>query len=98
MGLTARLRTLETKLLPVDDVPGLLIVLEEEDGVWHDWEGAVINPATVDPRTQVIRFRLRLDGPQQGNANDSRPFTKRVCIPPDPQVEVPLAAASVNLH
>jgi hypothetical protein len=63
MRLTTRLRMLEVKLRPEDDVPGLLIVLEE-DGVWHDWEGAVIDPATIDLRTQVIRFRLRPDGPQ----------------------------------
>jgi hypothetical protein len=63
MRLTTRLRTLETKLLLDDDMPRVLIVLEE-DGVWHDWEGAVIDPATIAPRTQVILFRLRPDGPQ----------------------------------
>ena len=64
MRLTTRLRTLETKLRSEDDVPRLLIVLEEGDGVWHDWEGAVIDPKAVDPRTQVIIFRQRSDGPQ----------------------------------
>ncbi len=64
MRLTTRLRTLETKLRPEDEVPGFLIALEQ-DGVWHDWEGAVIDPTAVDPRTQVIRFRLRPDGPNE---------------------------------
>jgi hypothetical protein len=63
MRLTTRLRTLEAKLRPEDEVPGVLFVLEE-NGVWHDWEDTVIDPATVDPRTQVIRWSLRSDGPQ----------------------------------
>lgn len=63
MRLTTRLRTLETKLRPEDDVPGILFVLEE-DGVWHDWAGAAIDPEAIDPRTQVIVFRQRPDGPQ----------------------------------
>jgi hypothetical protein len=41
-----------------------VVIVLEEDGFWHDCEGAVIDPATVDSRTQVIRFRLRPDGPQ----------------------------------
>jgi hypothetical protein len=64
MRLTTRLRMLEAKLRPEDDVPKLLIVFEEEDGGWHDGRGVMIDPATVDPRTQVIRFRRRPDGPQ----------------------------------
>jgi hypothetical protein len=55
---------LEAKLRPEDDVPKLLIVFEEEDGGWHDGQGTAIDPATVDPRTQVIIFRKRPDGPQ----------------------------------
>jgi hypothetical protein len=64
MRLTTRLRMLEAKYRPENDVPRLLIVFEEADGVWHDGFGAAIDPAAVDPRTQVIRFRLRPDGPQ----------------------------------
>jgi hypothetical protein len=64
MRLTTRLRTLETKLGSEDEVPGVLIVFEEEDGVWHDWAGAMIDPEAVNPRTQVIRFKQRPDGPQ----------------------------------
>jgi hypothetical protein len=63
MQLVTRLAKIETKLQAENEVPGVVIVLEE-DGVRHDCEGAVIDPATVDPRTQVIRFRLRPDGPQ----------------------------------
>jgi hypothetical protein len=63
MRLATRLSTLETKLSAGDDDPGVLIVLEDEDGVWHDSQGTAIDPA-VDPRTQVIRFRQRPDGPQ----------------------------------
>ena len=64
MRLTTRLRMLEAKFRPKDDVPRLLIVFEEEDGGWHDGRGAAIDRATVDPRTQVIIFRKRPDGPQ----------------------------------
>ena len=64
MRLTTRLRVLEAKFRPEDDVPRVLIVFEEEPGVWRDGQGTVIDPATIDPRTQVIRFSLRPDGPQ----------------------------------
>ena len=64
MRLATRLRTLETKVQPQDDVPGLLIVFKEEDGTWHDGRDTTINPATVNPRTQVIRIRRPPDGPQ----------------------------------
>ena len=49
---------------PEVDVPGLLIVFEDEPGVWHDGQGTAIDPAMVDPRRQVIRFRRRPDGPR----------------------------------
>jgi hypothetical protein len=39
-------------------------VFEEADGTWHDGHGVPIDPAKVDPRTQVIVFRQRPDGPQ----------------------------------
>jgi hypothetical protein len=61
--LPTRLAKSETKLRAEDEVAEMLIMLEE-DGVWHDWEGAVIDRDKVDPRTQMIRFRLRPDGPQ----------------------------------
>jgi hypothetical protein len=64
MRLTTRLHMLEAKLQPEDDVPGVLIVFEDEDGTWHDRRGIAIDPSAVDPRTQVIRFRQRPDGPQ----------------------------------
>jgi hypothetical protein len=64
MRLTTRLHMLEAKLRPEDEVPGLLIVFEDEPGVWHDGQGTTIDPAMVNPRTQVIRLRLRPDGPQ----------------------------------
>jgi hypothetical protein len=64
MRLTTRLRELEAKFRPEDDVPGWLIVFEEEPGVWRDGQGTAIDPAAVDPRTQMIRFSLRPDGPQ----------------------------------
>ena len=47
-----------------DDVPAILIVFEEEEGVWHDGRGVTIDRETLDPRTQVIIFGLRPDGPQ----------------------------------
>jgi len=64
MQLKTRLRTLEAKFRPEDDVPRLLVVFEEEDGAWHDGRGAAIDPATVNPGTQVIVFSERPDGPQ----------------------------------
>jgi hypothetical protein len=64
MRLTTRLRTLEATFQPEDDVPGLLIEFEEADGVWQDGRGTTIDPATVDPRTQVIVICERPDGPQ----------------------------------
>ena len=63
MRLTTRLRMLEATLRPEDAVPDALIVLEE-NGVWRDGEGTVIDRATVDPQTQVIRYSLRPDGPK----------------------------------
>jgi hypothetical protein len=39
---------LEVKLRPEDDVPGMLIVFEDEDGTWHHGLGWAIDPATVD--------------------------------------------------
>jgi hypothetical protein len=56
MRLGTRLAKIETKLQAEDEVPGVVIVLEE-DGVRHDCEGTVIDPATVDPRTQEIRLQ-----------------------------------------
>jgi hypothetical protein len=64
MRLMTRLRTLEAKFRPEDDVPKLLIVFEEDDGAWHDGRGATIDRTAVDPRTQVVIFSQRSDGPQ----------------------------------
>ena len=64
MKLATRLRNLEAKVRREDDVPGLLIVFEEADGAWQDGRGTAIDPATIDPRTRVIRFTQRPDGPQ----------------------------------
>ena len=64
MRLATRLRMLEAKVRTEDDVPGLLILFENPDGTWHDGQGITIDPATIDPRTQLIRFRQRPDGPQ----------------------------------
>ena len=64
MRLAMRLRRLEAKVRREDDVPGLLVVIEEEDGIWHDGRGTPIDPASVDPRTQVIVIGQRPDGPQ----------------------------------
>jgi hypothetical protein len=64
MRLTTRLRMLEAKFRPEDEVPKLLIVFDEGDGVWHDGWGNAIDRTTIHPRTQVIVFRQRPDGPQ----------------------------------
>ena len=64
MMLTTRLDKIATALGRNDDFVAILIVFEEEEGVWHDGRGADIDPASVDPRTQLIVFRERPDGPQ----------------------------------
>ena len=64
MRLTTRLHALVAMVQPGNDVPRLLILFEEENGVWRDGQGVTIDPGTIDPRTQVIRFRRRPDGPQ----------------------------------
>ena len=47
-----------------DDVAGLLIMFDDMDRIWHDGRRTVIDPAAMNPGTQVIRFRQRPDGPQ----------------------------------
>lgn len=64
MKLATRLEKIEAKLRPDDDVPRLRIVLEDEDGVWHDGQGHEIDLATVGPLTRVVRLIRRPDGPQ----------------------------------
>ena len=64
MRLATRLRRLEAKARREDDGPRLLIVFEEADGTWHDGRGTALDPAAINPRTQVIVFRERPDGPQ----------------------------------
>jgi hypothetical protein len=51
MRLATRLRMLEDKLRPEDEVPKVLIVFDEGDGTWHDGRGEAIDPGAVDPRT-----------------------------------------------
>jgi hypothetical protein len=64
MRLATRLRRLEAKVQREDDVLGLLIVFTEADGTWHDGWGTAIDPTAINPRTQVIVFSERPDGPQ----------------------------------
>jgi hypothetical protein len=63
MSLEARLRKLEQKLGRDEEAPTLLAVFETLDGRW-ELNGEEVDPATVDPRAQVIVFRTRPDGPQ----------------------------------
>ena len=63
MRLATRLARLELALLSEDWEPALLVVIEERDGTW--WaNGVEIDPATIDPRTLVVIFTERADGPQ----------------------------------
>jgi len=64
MRLATRLRKLEAKVQREDDVLGLLIVFADADGTWHDGRGTAIDPAAINPRTQVIVFSEPSDGPQ----------------------------------
>jgi hypothetical protein len=61
--LTTWLRTLEARGQLEDEVPGVVIVLEK-GRIWRASEGAVSDPATIDPRSPVIRSRQRPDGPR----------------------------------
>jgi hypothetical protein len=63
MTLNSRLDKIEAALGRDDDYPALIVVVEDEDGRWWNGETA-IEPATVDPRTRVLVFRQRPDGPQ----------------------------------
>jgi hypothetical protein len=64
MSLKSRLRKLEQKLGRDDEVRRLLVVFAELDRRWTAGNGEEIDPASIDPRTQVIVFRTRPDGPQ----------------------------------
>ncbi len=63
MTLNGRLDKIAAALGGDDDYPALLIVVEDDDGAWRRGD-ETIDPATVDPRTRVIVFRKRPDGPQ----------------------------------
>jgi hypothetical protein len=63
MRITTRIKAIETKLLPNPKESGLLIVLEDRDGTWHDGRGHVIDRTSVGPLTQVVIMRERPDGP-----------------------------------
>ena len=64
MSLTSRLDKIEAALAPADDFLPMLIVFEDPvDGRW--WQGETeIDREAIDPRTQVIIFSQRPDGPQ----------------------------------
>jgi hypothetical protein len=64
MRLATRLEKVEARLRPEDKEPRLVIVLEDEDGTWHDGRGNAIDPASVGPWVKVIRLVKRNDGPQ----------------------------------
>jgi hypothetical protein len=64
MSLEARLRKLEQELGHDDKEPSLLVVFADLDGRWTAGNGEEIDPASIDPRTKVIVFRTRPDGPQ----------------------------------
>jgi hypothetical protein len=58
------LRKLEQELGRETEEPPLLLVFADFDGRWTAADGEEIDPATIDPRTQVIVFGTRPDGPQ----------------------------------
>jgi hypothetical protein len=64
MTLNGRLDKIAAALGRDDDFLAMLIVLQENDGRWWTFEGQEVDPETLDPRTQVIVFRERPDGPQ----------------------------------
>jgi hypothetical protein len=64
MRLKTRVRDIERKLRPDETKPRLVIVLEDEEGRWHDGRGNTIDPTTVGPWVRIIRLIKRPDGPQ----------------------------------
>jgi hypothetical protein len=64
MSLETRLRELEQKLAPPEEERPLLLVFADLDGRWTTGNGEEIDPAKIDPRTKVIVFGTRPDGPQ----------------------------------
>ena len=64
MSLEARLRKLEHKLGRDDEEPPFLAVFADLDGRWIAADGEEVDPGTIDPRTQVVVFSERSDGPQ----------------------------------
>jgi hypothetical protein len=51
MRLAMRLRALEAKLQPEDELPKVLIVFEEGDGVWPtDWASKSMRPLLTPGR------------------------------------------------
>jgi hypothetical protein len=64
MRLKTRVREIERKLHPEQKQPRFVIVLEDEDGRWHDGRGNTTKPASMSPCVRVIRLIKRLDGPQ----------------------------------
>jgi hypothetical protein len=63
MRLSTRLRVFEAKLRPDDKAPRLVIVFDDGDGVWRDWQGNAVDRAALGPWVRVIRLVERPDGP-----------------------------------
>ena len=68
MSLKDRLDKLDARLPADPNAPPLvLVVVEDAEGRWCHWDdepAQEIDPATAHPRTQLVIFRLRPEGPQ----------------------------------
>jgi hypothetical protein len=58
---------LETKLRPDGAPPRLMIILEDEDGVWHDGRGRIIDPSTVSGPLRIIRLIKEVTGSHEAD-------------------------------
>jgi hypothetical protein len=63
MSLKTRLKKMEQKRAPELHPPRFVIVLEDENGRWHDGRGNAVDPAAVGAWVRVIRLVTRVDGP-----------------------------------
>jgi len=64
LWVRTRQRTLEKTFQSEHRVPKVMFMLEHEHGVWHDRQGALIDPSAIDPRMQVIVTAQCSDGQQ----------------------------------
>lgn len=64
MRLTTRLKAIEARHHSDDKEPRLVIVMEDEGGIWTDRQGCIVDSDTIGPQIRIIRLVERSDGPK----------------------------------